>query len=282
MSESEKWRKLTFKQIQPIHIGAGSYGVVNETRIFIPGWTMWGALTKAYNLTIREPLSENQNIFENISCFWPSFDEKGKEVLFPYYKKGVLYLGENYPDSKFRAMFVDTYASTAVLPISRAAKDESLHEINVILPQCKADFCADSKHKNLYWSGIVKIGQDKSGNVNSFLTKGLKITVGGDTRYGFGLMELIATIDLSDDAPEIEDFKKANYVKINDNDGKRYNCKLELLVEATAYKDNSDSKNDGNLKIKDKGFYYVPCLNSDILSNLEDYTLKKGKLVPKK
>ncbi len=44
------WYKLVFKQNQPIHIGYIDWGVVNETQIFIPGWTMWGALTKAYNI----------------------------------------------------------------------------------------------------------------------------------------------------------------------------------------------------------------------------------------
>lgn len=46
---SEQWYKLIFQQIQTMHIEIGSYGVVNETRFFIPGYTMWGALTKAYN-----------------------------------------------------------------------------------------------------------------------------------------------------------------------------------------------------------------------------------------
>lgn len=67
MDNNKEWHKLVFKQVQPIHIGTGSYGVMNETRIFIPGWTMWGSLTKAYNLEMGSDLSENQDLFENIS-----------------------------------------------------------------------------------------------------------------------------------------------------------------------------------------------------------------------
>lgn len=44
-----KWYKLVFKQNQPIHIGSTKWGIVNKTEIFIPGWTMWGALTKTFN-----------------------------------------------------------------------------------------------------------------------------------------------------------------------------------------------------------------------------------------
>jgi len=108
MSDNKKWYKLVFKQIQPIHIGVGSYGVVNETRIFIPGWTMWGALTKAYNLQNNQSLSENQELFENISCFYPCFNKDGKDVLFPNFENGEFCLGK-YSEDEFRAKLVDSF-----------------------------------------------------------------------------------------------------------------------------------------------------------------------------
>ncbi|MDK2922214.1 MAG: hypothetical protein PWR24_1771 [Desulfonauticus sp.] len=225
MSSEKKWYKLVFKQIQPIHIGMGSYGVINETRIFIPGWTMWGALTKAYNLKNGKDLSKNQEKFENISCFWPCFDEKGENVLFPKYKNGEFYLGD-YSEEKFRAMFVDTFVSTAVIPGSRMAKDESLHEIDVILPQLKADFVSENNKKQLYWIGIIKIDE----NISSFLEVGkLKISVGGDIRYGLGQLLLTNKKELTNEENWSSKENIANFVQFRSTNLKA--GQIELIAE---------------------------------------------------
>ncbi|HEC92938.1 MAG TPA: hypothetical protein ENI51_08120, partial [Candidatus Atribacteria bacterium] len=173
MGGDKKWFRLVFKQTQPIHIGVGSYGVVNETRIFIPGWTMWGALTKAYNLKNCFDLFENQSLFENISCFYPCFDEKGENVLFPEFTDGKFCLGD-YPEDKFRAKFVGTFVSTAINIETNTALDESLHELNIILPGVKADYYENEREKQLYWVGIIKL-QD---NIKELIPK--EIYIGGD------------------------------------------------------------------------------------------------------
>ena len=59
-----------FEQMQPLHIGKLNYGVISETEIFIPGQTMWGALTKSYNLLNKEDLSKNQELFSSVTCFF--------------------------------------------------------------------------------------------------------------------------------------------------------------------------------------------------------------------
>ena len=190
MSERQ-WYKLIFKQVQPIHIGAGNYGVVNETRIFIPGWTMWGALTKAYNLKKGKSLSDNQELFKNISCFYPAFKNKDDfEILFPQFKNGEFYLGD-YSEDKFRAKFVDTFMSTAIHPLTNTALDESLHELNVILTCAKVDFIEYKKEKQLYWIGIIQIDDElKDFFKEGLKQKGSKIFIGADVRYGYGELEL--------------------------------------------------------------------------------------------
>ncbi len=184
MSEEKRYL-LIFEQIQPLHVGAGSYGVVSETRIFIPGWTMWGALTNAYCRMMGEHPKENQESFEKITCFYPSFHPStGKDnenVLFPVFKGGKLHLGQ-FSEDKFRAMFVDTFVSTAINPAYRSAKDESLHEINIVLPKAKFGYSVNSKEQRLYWIGAVETSAD--------IPDGMKIVVGGDVRYGFGEMVL--------------------------------------------------------------------------------------------
>ncbi len=245
------WKKVVFKQIQPIHIGVGSYGVINDTNVFIPGWTMWGALTKAYSLANGwlpsrkqlQPVSEGKPTFEKISCFYPSSDEEGKNVLFPWIdSEGVLNLGD-YSETEFRAKFVDTFTSTAVVPVSRSAKEESLHEVNVILLGKKQGFRDDqnkSLNKGLFWAGIVNVGSKKS--EESFLTKGTQIFVGGDLRYGLGLMEIVYCEDLSEELPK----SWLIYDKPGNADGGKF--LVNYLSLSSVY-----NKSGGNLSIKITG-----------------------------
>lgn len=164
-NNNDKWYKVTFKQIQPIHIGDNKHGVINETKIFIPGQTMWGALTNAY---FKQTNNYDEKIFENVSCFYPKICTN---VLKPQYKNGEFYLG-NYSETKFRQKFTTTFLSTAINPTTLHAKDESLHEIDVILPN------------NIEWIGYVKAPKEQLEQIK-------EIFIGGDSRYGLGLMKQI-------------------------------------------------------------------------------------------
>jgi hypothetical protein len=167
------WYKIVYKQIQPLHIGAGSYGVMNETRIYIPGWTMWGALTNAYGKNNKwkdedYENDENKQLFEKITCFYPSFDKEN--FLKPSYKNGEFYLG-SMSEREFRKEFVTTFISTAINPATLNAQDDSLHEIDVILP------------KDIYWIGYL--------NIDDNIEIPKEIYVGGEVRYGLGKMVLV-------------------------------------------------------------------------------------------
>ena len=259
MSDNKKWYKLVFKQIQPIHIGVGSYGVVNETRIFIPGWTMWGALTKAYNLQNNQPLSENQKLFENISCFYPCFNKDGRDALFPKFKNGDFHLGK-YSEDKFRARFIDSFVSTAINPRSNTALDESLHELNIILPGVKADYLEKEEKKEkkqqLYWVGII--GFNEEDFPNEFLKEDLEIFIGGDARYGLGRIILENKEGPFEKIPDEWDSKDGvlkNYYPLESGEQKVKEGKIELLIEI------QESWKEAELQVKlrqDKGLFYVP------------------------
>ena len=253
------WYKLIFKQVQPIHIGAGSYGVISETRIFIPGWTIWGALTKAYNLKYNSSLSKNQSLFENISCFYPAFKNGDNfEILFPEFKNGEFCLGD-YSEDEFRAKFVDTFMSTAINPLSNSALDESLHELNVILPGAKADYREKDEESLLYWVGIVEI--DDKNKIPK------EINIGGDVKYGLGKLILIKEPEeLVGDPVDLEKFKKANYIEIKKEVQQK--VPIELLVDAIGYEGK-------DLKIKKNGFYYMPGHGFEI----NEFKLEKGRLI---
>lgn len=264
----KKWYKLVFKQIQPIHIGAGSYGVIGETRIFIPGWTMWGALTKAYNLRKNFPLSENQELFKDISCFYPAFKNNHDfKILFPKFNRnGKFCLGE-YSEDEFRAKFVDTFMSTAIEPLSNTALDESLHELNVILPGAKAGFIENDKEKQLYWVGVVQIDDpDKIPR---------KLFIGGDTKYGLGEMVLENNHNEANINEWInKDGYVINYLPINYVNQSRIEGRIELLVEIKKAWEQAELK----VKLRNgEGFFYMPGTRISVDTNNID-TIEKGIL----
>ncbi|MBT1278893.1 RAMP superfamily CRISPR-associated protein [Thermoanaerobacter sp. CM-CNRG TB177] len=203
------WYKLIFKQNQPIHIGSVEWGVINETEIFIPGWTMWGALTNQFLKRIGySEIKKAKKLFEKITNFYPMIRQTEKP-LFPEYNKGNFSF-ENYTTiEEFKYEFVDTIVSTAVEPLLRSAKDESLHEFEYILPKSKIDL--NNKAKQLYWVGLIGFEDEVIKEINllikndnnsekkelSNLLKRIfsKIYIGGDTKYGFGEMELLDPIN---------------------------------------------------------------------------------------
>jgi len=265
---NKKWYKHVFKQIQPIHIGAGSYGVINETRIFISGWTMWGALTKAYNLKKGVSLSENQKLFEHISCFYPCFDEEGRNVLFPKFENGEFVLG-NYSEDNFRAKFVDTFISTAIDSKTNTALDESLHEINVILPGAKVDlYEGNVKEKQLYWVGVVQLKDKQENDLPS------EIYVGGEVKYGLGKMECINknySMEILSGEWKAQDRILKNYLPVKRKES-YFSGKVELLVEI----DNAWERERLQVKLRDgNGFFYLPGTKVNKLSDW-DNGIKKG------
>ncbi|MEO1783989.1 hypothetical protein V4762_02805 [Thermodesulfobium sp. 4217-1] len=146
-------------------------------------------------------IEEVQKSFERISNFFPAFNESN--FLKPSYKSGEFYLEEfsevEFSEVEFRLYFVDTFVQTAVEPVSRKAKDKSLHEIDYLLPRPKNDFYEKLKRKgfkdNLYWMGIIYLDSDR---IENFIEKGLKIYVGADIRYGYGELELVNKKELKD------------------------------------------------------------------------------------
>ncbi len=211
------WYKVTFRQIEPIHIGYRKHGVINETRVFITGQMMWGALVNAYGRVKNwnsDEYEQNQTLFENISCFYPKVDN---ELLYPKYKDGEFYLG-NMSEIEFRQKYVTTYLSTSINPFTKNAKDESLHEIDIILPN------------NLEWVGYVKCNKTE-------LEELKEIYIGGDSRYGLGLMKLE---DIREESYTqnpirgkieeytISDTSITNFVKFNNQ---KFEGKLEILAE---------------------------------------------------
>ncbi len=285
------WYKLVFKQKQPIHVGSAKWGVVKETDIFIPGSTMWGALTNTYLQAKKDEIKKiDEKEYENnlkkigeyfvkISNFFPSFDRKN--VLQPTYRKGEFgYLipdtKEFLPEDKFRFYFVDTLVQTAIEPVTRQAKDESLHELDYILPKPKQKL--EYFRDNLYWIGIIQINEKK---LKNFLKNVKNIFVGADVRYGYGELELVSVSPLDDNDKNFW-WINGNNIEIKMNEPSPYfietKNKLELEGELLLIPD-MDFRG-GTPKLIEAKFF--ASIGSKIDSSTEDLELYKGKLLLKK
>ncbi len=286
-----KWYKLVFKQIQPVHIGYKRWGVVNETRLFIPGQTMWGALTNAYGIKKgwgKEDFEDNNNkaIFERITCFYPALKNNNNvneyTTLFPNYKNGEFYLEDysesefryKFSESEFRYKFVETFVSTAILQESRQAKEGSLHELDVILPKSKDGKVA------LYWVGLI--GLDENSDVHAFLRKGLEIFIGGDNRYGLGLVRLeeikeeenLELWNLNKDGGLVYNYNENDLLKnfLQFNNSIKFEGGLELIAEFNFQKNRP-------LIEKNNVEYFITPGSKIKNTNLQSYMLKRGKFV---
>jgi hypothetical protein len=267
------WYKLLFKQNQPIHIGSLNWGVINQTLIFIPGWTMCGALTKAYNIHKKQSFSENQKLFQTITCFYPTFDKNGNNILFPNYKNGVFSLGD-FSEDKFRYTFTDTFVSTAILSESRGAKEESLHEIEILLPKEKEE------GGELYWIGLLGIDHDNVSN--DFLKEGLKIYIGGDTRYGLGELELLLKNEVSNDDLkkwQITEDAMLNNSSLNEElkNFLEFSTDLKIHGEFILHSEFSFLKNEP--QVKEATYLIIPGSKLDGNLNSTSYRLIKGKFI---
>lgn len=222
---SWKCYELRFKAKSGIHIGYRKLGIINQTRYFIPGKTMWGAVTailsrrfmKNYNAKIYEKIGEFVKNHLKFSYFY--LVNCGK-VLYPKYDEKGLLFGDSTTKEEFENEFIYSYVSTAVDPASKTAEDGSLHEFEYIKPN--VEFCGYLFAND---GNGIRFGDNtfliNASNDDVKLTQDIslfniieKIQVGGERNYGFGWLELKYKKFCSSKEVEMYDSK----IKIDLND----------------------------------------------------------------
>lgn len=183
----------------PLHVGIPPAGSLNRTRLYVPAWTLWGALTAEIarsksNDGFPEYDSVGKEMRESVrlSYLFPAEMVDGEwRAWLPRYKdgKGLIWErekgGEELEDHSLRMSLLTTRPSTAVNPESDTAEEKSLRETEVI---------------NTHWLGKnTKISQVamvcyvflKDSALNAELDRVRALLVGGDTRYGLGRLSRI-------------------------------------------------------------------------------------------
>ncbi len=202
---SWKCYELKIKAKSPIHIGYGSQlGIVSRTRYYIPGKTMWGAVTAILSRNIME--SYDAEIYKKIgefvknhlifSYFYPV--TKANNVLYPNYTDEGLKFG-GMSKEEFEREFITSYLSTALDKGSSTAEEGSLHEFELISPVEFTGYLftdLEKNHASAMLPFFVKeadeeeiIVQLKGEDVEIFDAI-REIQVGGERNYGFGWLNL--------------------------------------------------------------------------------------------
>lgn len=193
-----------YRAMSPIHIGWHTLGYIKLTRHYIPGKTVWGAMTA--NLT-RTYGPENIETYEavgallrtdvRISYFYPAID--WNNCLMPQYTDSGLIYGDinrdHYLKDEFESLFVGSFGQTAILPQSNTAEDESLHESEYIVSAINED----GECKQVFFVGYLFVKEGASLNGQNIITEDGRISitpairelfVGGDSKYGWGRLKL--------------------------------------------------------------------------------------------
>ncbi len=192
-----------FKAKSGIHIGCRKLGMINQTRYFIPGKTIWGAVTAILSRKFMEVYDDKiYDDFKNFvrdhlifSYFYPVVNEN---ILYLLYEKELKF--GNMSKEEFENKFISSYVSTAVDPASKTSEDGSLHEFEYISPKTRDGdevcftgylFFNEGGNRQIF---IKELNNDivieKSGREVQLFREIEKIQVGGERNYGFGWLEL--------------------------------------------------------------------------------------------
>ncbi|HED04512.1 MAG TPA: hypothetical protein ENI60_07080 [Candidatus Fraserbacteria bacterium] len=180
--------RIVLRLKSPLHVGQLTIGNLQRTRPYVPGKTLWGALTA--RLT-RDDLNSNgdyQAMGERVndelafSYFYPALNDDGKEALYPdYTEKGLCYGPKGMSPDEFAWHLLSSYASTAVDARRTAAKEGSLHETEFISPY------DNEAGDPVYLVGYVF---EQVGSVLPWKEALNCLQLGGERKYGWGRISL--------------------------------------------------------------------------------------------
>jgi hypothetical protein len=167
---------VSFRLISPLHIGCKKIGNLQVTRPYVPGKTLWGALTARL---VRDEGDNNYNDVGvrvnkelRLSYFYPSTSQDNVE-LWPWDNREW----DNRDD--FNWKFIGSYVSTAL--DGDTAEEGSLHEVEYISPTTRDG------------SPVFLVGYifEKTGCQLKWKEALKRIQLGGERGYGWGRIELI-------------------------------------------------------------------------------------------
>ncbi len=172
--------KIAFRLLSPMHIGWRKLGNLQQTRSYVTGRNLWGAITA------RLTREQGSNGYKAMS------DLVDRELTFTYFYPSVSPDPEKVPlwpwdTDEFSWTFLGSYASTA-LENSRNAEEGSLHETEFIAPYAR-NTMQNSEPLPVYLVGYIFARDDNKLAWREALSK---LQIGGERSYGWGRVSLVS------------------------------------------------------------------------------------------
>jgi hypothetical protein len=189
--------RVSFQLLSPVHIGWRKLGNLQQTRPYVTGRSLWGALTA------RLVRNSGSNDYENIgkrvgeqlafTYFYPSA-KRGKDALWPW--------GDSRDE--FEWTFLGSYASTA-LGDGHSAEEGSLHETEFIAPYTR-------NKEQVYLVGYI-FEKDSGQDADKLEWQDVldKLQLGGERSYGWGRVR-------KEECEEVKDKKCFGYEVVCEGD----------------------------------------------------------------
>ncbi|MDI6895773.1 RAMP superfamily CRISPR-associated protein [Methanocella conradii] len=193
----------TFQLKSPLHIGFHKVMHLSMTRPYIPAKLIWAALTAKLTPLFR--INDYQaigNLLKNSMRFGYLYPYVKNQLYLPKYTENGLAFGD-LPKNEFEKNFISSTMSNAIESDSLSSEEGMLHEIEFINP-----YKIDNKEK-VFMKGLVWIKEFPENEINNVKMENNKlfvkydgtridfgssilstIQVGGERKYGFGLLEL--------------------------------------------------------------------------------------------
>jgi hypothetical protein len=136
--------QAVFLAKSPIHIGEKRLGFIQRTRYYIPGKSLWGAVTEDITRALfsRPQYADYIAIGEIVkealifSYFFITLDKNNfSKAFIPFLKEKPPkygFEGSQISQMEFEEIFLSSYASTAITPKSNTALEASLHGIEYL------------------------------------------------------------------------------------------------------------------------------------------------------
>ena len=161
--------QISFRLLSPMHIGWRKSGNLQQTRPYVTGRSLWGALTA--RLTRESGQVNYEKVGEQV-------DERlAFTYLYPSTKSDQVTLwpwGEDWDE--FAWMYLGSYVSTA-LADGHGAEEGSLHETEFISPRTRDG-------RRVYLTGYIFVRDDFG--VLPLKSTLSKLQIGGERGYGWG------------------------------------------------------------------------------------------------
>ncbi|MHA1338820.1 MAG: RAMP superfamily CRISPR-associated protein [Promethearchaeota archaeon] len=208
---------ISFKLKSPLCIGFYKINRLLRTRLYVPARPFWGALTakltrslKLYNYNCN--YREIGEFLKKVMRFGYFYISTGKNIFIPKYTENGL-MFDNLLQFKFENKFISSLISTSIEPHSHTAEKGMLHEIEYINPYTilNEDECPTPVFlKGLLWISnkankkfTVKINKNiffmSDNNIKVKFSDLIKtLQIGGERKYGFGLLKLIDFKEIND------------------------------------------------------------------------------------